>query len=209
MLTSVNDLKKLKEIQEYKCVEIALNSDCTPFLVKLKNILDIEIVLSYEQTLEALKNNKIELIDTTFMENNEVLKTDNDFSAKEYKRKDAWLKLAKDSFNYYTYTSFFYDFILDDNTKVIRKKTEPLLDKCEDILAENDINVPDSFNTKCINRNLIAIEIEGDWKHSHLYADSLLREKYNLECIGEIVVPDDNVSDWYTSIHYYDIPENF
>ena len=46
-----------------------------------------------------------------------------------------------------------------------------------------------------------SIEIEGDWKHDHAYADYIM-EQNGFKRISEQVI-EDTESDWYTAIHYY------
>lgn len=46
-----------------------------------------------------------------------------------------------------------------------------------------------------------SIEIDGDWKHDHAYADYIM-EQNGFKKISEQVI-EDTECDWYNSIHYY------
>ena len=50
----------------------------------------------------------------------------------------------------------------------------------------------------------IRITICGDWKHSHLATDWVMK---NLGYVrDDEIITEDNESDWYTSMHYYSKP---
>jgi len=46
-----------------------------------------------------------------------------------------------------------------------------------------------------------SIEIIGDWKHDHAYADYIM-EQNGFKSISERII-DDTDDDWYISVHYY------
>lgn len=46
-----------------------------------------------------------------------------------------------------------------------------------------------------------SIEIDGDWKHDHGYADYVM-EQNGFKKLSENVI-EDTECDWYNSIHYY------
>lgn len=51
----------------------------------------------------------------------------------------------------------------------------------------------------------VSIEINGDWKHDHLRADSLLEKKHIY--LRDTFVTEDTEGDWYKAVHVYDVPK--
>lgn len=53
-------------------------------------------------------------------------------------------------------------------------------------------------------KHLLSVEITGDFRHSHEYADDVVKNMLSGEVLSEIVTSE-NGSDWYTSNHFYKI----
>lgn len=83
----------------------------------------------------------------------------------------------------------------------IADKVRELLDK-EKLYAIEVYEDEDKFGNP-----LVAIEIEGDWKHDHLRAKWLMKEAFGAERVSTIVTKEDG-SDFYTAVHYFYIPKN-
>lgn len=64
-------------------------------------------------------------------------------------------------------------------------------------LASADI-FPTEINE--VSKNVISIDLTGDWKHTHNYCDYLMA-KMRYRLIKEEVQP--SCEDWYTSTHFY------
>lgn len=79
------------------------------------------------------------------------------------------------------------------------EELQKLLDKVNETFRQNNC----SFRVEPILGvpNTASVEINGDWKHDHAYADYVM-EKNGFKCISERVI-EDTESDWYTSVHYY------
>lgn len=70
--------------------------------------------------------------------------------------------------------------------------------KVQKFLKEKDAD----YSDLAITESGIEISVEwGDWKHSHLYLDYLMKE-LGYSCSHEQVTEEDG-SDTYSSIHYY------
>lgn len=50
--------------------------------------------------------------------------------------------------------------------------------------------------------NIAALEVRGDWKHSHLYCDYLMERHLGYKFVSSKVTESDG-SDWYTAIRIY------
>lgn len=79
------------------------------------------------------------------------------------------------------------------------------------LLNDNDIWAesvsPYSYNSQNVNGNnlfyIVSVEIEGDWKHDHGDADTLVEQTFDdLVKVSETNVKGDG-SDYYTSTHNY------
>jgi len=53
----------------------------------------------------------------------------------------------------------------------------------------------------CIDKKEVNIEIEGDWKHDHIFADNIMQENGFTKTNEYITHPTDE--DWYESTHFY------
>ena len=53
-------------------------------------------------------------------------------------------------------------------------------------------------------KRLVIEDVEGDWKHTHQYLDYLLEQKgFSLDEEQVYHSDSEEISDWYTSTHYY------
>ena len=53
-------------------------------------------------------------------------------------------------------------------------------------------------------KRLVIEDVEGDWKHTHQYLDYLLEQKgFSLDEEEVYHSDSEEISDWYTSTHYY------
>ena len=79
------------------------------------------------------------------------------------------------------------------------EKLQQAIDKVNKTFKQNNV----SFRAELQNfrSNVVCIEIDGDWKHDHGYADYVMSQN-NFQKTDERVVYEDG-SDWYESIHYY------
>ena len=51
---------------------------------------------------------------------------------------------------------------------------------------------------------IIAVQIEGDWKHNHMYVDSLVKKEFGNKIIDiDEYGTDNSQEDYYTGIHEY------
>lgn len=55
--------------------------------------------------------------------------------------------------------------------------------------------------------SLLQIEIDGDWKHDHAFFDYLVKTVFGFECVEEEVI-EETGSDWYASVHTYQITDD-
>ena len=53
-----------------------------------------------------------------------------------------------------------------------------------------------------IEDGYLCIDVNGDWKHDHLFVDWLIRREVGLECEREKITEEDG-SDFYRATHYY------
>lgn len=82
------------------------------------------------------------------------------------------------------------------------KNTMKELQKAIDKVNETFRNNRCSFRAEYIlDVKGASIEIDGDWKHDHAYADYIM-EQNGFKKISENVI-EDTECDWYNSIHYY------
>lgn len=58
------------------------------------------------------------------------------------------------------------------------------------------------------NKKTISFEINGDWKHSHLWFDDLMREQYPEFKHVRTYSLDDTKEDWYDGVHVYKLSEH-
>lgn len=75
-----------------------------------------------------------------------------------------------------------------------------ILKQISDTLKENGIYAEEYWQDKELP-NVYYITIDGDWKHSHLFTDFLMKG-LSLNKIGETDLVEDG-SDWYQSTHTY------
>lgn len=75
-----------------------------------------------------------------------------------------------------------------------------ILEQIRNTLNENGIYAEEYWQDKELP-NVYHITIDGDWKHSHLFTDHLMKG-LSLNKIGETDLVEDG-SDWYQSTHTY------
>ena len=73
--------------------------------------------------------------------------------------------------------------------------------------AETLIGMTDIYNEIYEHNGRFCIEINhGDWKHSHKFADVLMKTVFGVDCDLEETTYEDG-SDNYSAIHYYTLPK--
>lgn len=80
-----------------------------------------------------------------------------------------------------------------------------------DLLNDNGISSADLVNYEFYNNlpvGMVSIEIDGDWKHDHLYADELMEENFSVFKVDKAIT-EDTGSDWYPAIHTYYVSARF
>lgn len=75
-----------------------------------------------------------------------------------------------------------------------------IINQIYDTFKENDVCVDEVWQDAELPA-IYYITIDGDWKHSHIFADHLMKQ-LNLHKIGEKDLVEDG-SDWYQSTHIY------
>ena len=74
-----------------------------------------------------------------------------------------------------------------------------IVDKINDVLEKNNTYAKSVWKDNGLP--VVYVNLNGDWKHTHLYVDYLLKE-IGLIKIGEKNVISDG-DDWYESTHVY------
>lgn len=110
--------------------------------------------------------------------------------------------------NGYIYGSMNYDMFKDVSVESFDEEAERIKKEEEeeneylriyDNLWDNEL---DGLEEVYINRDgFVVLDIDGDWKHSHLRADHLM-QMIGYKCVREEEM-DDTGSDWGRSLHYY------
>ncbi len=73
--------------------------------------------------------------------------------------------------------------------------------------AEKLIGMTSIYNEIYEHNGRFCIEINhGDWKHSHKFADALMKTVFDIDCDFEETTYEDG-SDNYSAIHYYTLPK--
>lgn len=81
------------------------------------------------------------------------------------------------------------------------EELQELIDKVNETFRKNNC----SFRVEPILSlpKAASIEIIGDWKHDHAYADYVMGQN-GFKRISERII-EDTECDWYTSVHYYNL----
>lgn len=75
-----------------------------------------------------------------------------------------------------------------------------MLEKIEQLMKENKLygEAYDSY----VAKNVVKVEISGDWKHEHLRLKLLVMDNLPVKYHREYVIEEDG-GDWYTAIHEF------
>ena len=54
-------------------------------------------------------------------------------------------------------------------------------------------------------KNVVCVNIDGDWKHDHAYAKYLIEQMFP-NCVIRTTIVNEDGSDWYEADHYVIVP---
>ena len=83
------------------------------------------------------------------------------------------------------------------NESIIESENRDLINEVDKLLNDNNLY----YNVLDVEDGLIAIEVEGDWKHDHTYLNNFMQE-HGFVFNGEDSV-ENNGTDFYISTHYF------
>ena len=93
---------------------------------------------------------------------------------------------------------------------VVQDRAAEIIMDVENLLLDNDICA--EFVSSQVSGALsmfpyvtVSFDIEGDWKHTHLFADELVKQNFDVSFCREIDEYSEDDSDYYTSTHQYSI----
>ena len=96
----------------------------------------------------------------------------------------------------------------NERIKAAKTKSAQIVSDIEQLFLDNDIyaeyvNSHMSGSTGEYPHLEVSYRIEGDWKHTHGFADELVQDNFDVFGIREEDVYSENDDDYYSSIHQY------